>query len=192
MNIGYKRVSTKEQCTARQLADIELDRIYEDYISGATKNRPELNRCLDALREGDTLHVHAIDRLSRSLRDLLDIVDVVLKAKANLIIYSPYMKISTHEQDYMHTFQLHLWGMIAQMERSMSRVRREEGIANARKNGTKSGKPFGQQPLDPSLKPKVIALFHSGTPVTEISKSLGISRTSVYNLLKGQSKTKHY
>ena len=77
MHIGYKRVSTGDQSTARQLVGIELQRVYEDYASGANADRPQLKRCLDALREGDTLHVHAVDRLSRSMRDLLDIVDIV-------------------------------------------------------------------------------------------------------------------
>ena len=80
MHIGYKRVSTAEQSTARQLVGVELGRVYEEKASGATKDRPELQRCLDALRKGDTLHVHAVDRLSRSMRDLLDIVDLVLKS----------------------------------------------------------------------------------------------------------------
>lgn len=192
MNIGYKRVSTGDQTTARQLVGIELERIYEDYASGATKDRPELKRCLDTLREGDTLHVHAIDRLSRSLRDLLDIVDQVLKAKANLIIYSPYMKITTQEEDFMQTFQLQLWAGIAQLERAMSRKRQLEGIAQAKKNGTRSGKPFGQVPLDPTLKPKAIDMFNQGETITHIAKALGISRGSVYNLLKGQTKTVQY
>lgn len=192
MHIGYKRVSTDDQTTARQLAGIELERIYEEHASGATKDRPELKRCLDALREGDTLHVHAVDRLSRSMRDLLDIVDQVLKAKANLIIYSPRLEFSYQTEDYLQTFQLQLFGIIGQLERAMSRQRQKEGIAAAKRNGTKSGKPWGKQPLDQSLKPKAIDMFNQGETVTNIAKTLCISRGSVYNLLRGQSKTVQY
>lgn len=192
MHIGYKRVSTSDQSTARQLAGIELERIYEDKVSGATKDRPELKRCLDALREGDTLHVHAVDRLSRSMRDLLDIVDQVLKAKANLIIYSPRLEFSSNTDDYLQTFQLQLFGIIGQLERAMSRQRQKEGIVHAKTNGTKSGKPWGKQPLDKSLKPKAIDLFHKGITITHIAKDLGISRGSVYNLIRGQTKTVQY
>lgn len=192
MNIGYKRVSTSEQTTARQLAGIELQRVYEESASGATKDRPELKRCLDALREGDTLHVHAVDRLSRSMRDLLDIVDTVLKAKASLIIYSPRLEFTYQSEDYLQTFQLQLFGIIGQLERAMSRQRQKEGIAQAKLRGTKSGKPFGQQPLDKSLKPKAITMFNDGISITEIAKELCISRGSVYNLLKGQTKTVQY
>lgn len=192
MNIGYKRVSTTDQTTARQLVGIELERIYEEKASGATRDRPELKRCLDALREGDTLHVHAVDRLSRSMRDLLDIVDQVLKAKASLIIYSPRLEFTYQSEDYLQTFQLQLFGIIGQLERAMSRQRQKEGIAQAKLKGTRSGKPFGQQPLDPSLKPKAISMFQQGTTITDIAKTLSISRASVYNLLKGQTKTVHY
>lgn len=192
MHIGYKRVSTTDQSTARQLVGIELQRVYEDKASGATKDRPELKRCLDALREDDTLHVHAVDRLSRSMRDLLDIVDTVLKAKANLIIYSPRLEFSSQHEDYLQTFQLQLFGIVGQLERAMSRQRQTEGIAHAKANGTRSGKPFGQQPLDPKLKPKAIELFNQGMTITNIAKDLCISRGSVYNLLKGQTKSHTY
>ncbi len=192
MNIGYKRVSTTDQSTARQLADITLDRVYEESVSGATRDRPELKRCLDALREGDTLHVHAVDRLSRSLVDLLAIVDQVLKAKASLIIYSPRLEFAYQSEDYLQTFQLQLFGIIGQLERAMSRQRQREGIDQAKLKGTRSGKPFGQQPLAPDLKPRAIDLFNQGITITHIARDLGISRGSVYNLLKGQSKTVQY
>lgn len=184
MHIGYKRVSTGDQSTARQLVGIELQRVYEDKASGATKDRPELKRCLDALREGDTMHVHAIDRLSRSMRDLIDIVDQVLKAKANLIIYSPRMDITSRDDNYMQEFQLHLWGMIAQLERSMSRQRQKEGIAQAKANGTKSGKPFGNQPLDlDTLRPIAIEHSKSGMNISQIARAMKLSRPSISKLL---------
>jgi DNA invertase Pin-like site-specific DNA recombinase len=177
MHIGYKRVSTEDQSTARQLVGIELQRVYEDKASGATKDRPQLKACLDALREGDTLHVHAVDRL---------------KAKATLIIYSPRLEFGYQSDDYLQTFQLQLFAIVGQLERAMSRHRQKEGIAAAKKNGTKSGKPWGKQPLCPTLKPKAIDLFNQGISITTIATDLGISRGSVYNLLKGQTKTVQY
>jgi DNA invertase Pin-like site-specific DNA recombinase len=192
MNIGYKRVSTAEQSTARQLVDITLDRVYEDYASGATRDRPELKRCLDALRKGDTLHVHAVDRISRSMRDLIDIVEQVLKSEASIIIYSPKLEFSTNENNHFQTFQLQLFASIAQLERAMSRERQKEGIAQAKLKGTRSGKPFGQQPLAPDLKPRAIEMFNHNMTITQIARDLGISRGSVYNLLKGQTKVVQY
>lgn len=192
MNIGYKRVSTAEQSTARQLVGIECERIYEDYASGATRDRPELQRCLDALRKGDTLHVHAVDRISRSMRDLIDIVEQVLRAEASIIIYSPRLEFSSNENNHFQTFQLQLFASIAQLERAMSRQRQREGIDQAKIKGTRSGKPFGQVPLAPDLKPKAIDMFNQGDTITHIAKALGISRGSVYNLLKGQTKVVQY
>jgi DNA invertase Pin-like site-specific DNA recombinase len=84
-NVGYVRVSSVGQNTERQLADVALDRIFEDKISGKNTDRPELAKCLDHLREGDVLHIHSIDRLARNLKDLQTIVDD-LKGK----------KVSTH------------------------------------------------------------------------------------------------
>lgn len=183
MHIGYKRVSTGDQSTARQLANIELERVYEDKASGATKDRPELKRCLDALREGDTLHVHTVDRLSRSMRDLLDIVDVVLKAKANLIIYSPRLEFSSQHEDYLQTFQLQLFGIVGQLERAMCRQRQSEGIAHAKIKGTKSGKPFGKQPLDMTRRIEAIELSKQGKNISQIARAMNLSRASIYKLL---------
>ena len=185
MHIGYKRVSTGDQSTARQLVGIELQRVYEDYASGSNADRPQLKRCLDALREGDTLHVHAVDRLSRSMRDLLDIVDIVLKSKANLIIYSPRLEFSSQSEDYLQTFQLQLFGIVGQLERAMCRVRQTEGIAYAKVNGTRSGKPFGNQPLDlDTLRPIAIEHSKSGMNISQIARAMKLSRPSISKLLQ--------
>lgn len=192
MNIGYKRVSTGDQSTARQLAGIALDRVYDEQASGATKDRPELKRCLDTLREGDTLHVHTVDRLSRSMRDLLDIVDVVLKAKANLIIYSPKLEFSSQNDDYMQNFQLKLFTIIGELERAMLRQRQKEGIAQAKKNGTRSGKPFGTAPLDMGRSLEAITLCNEGHNISSIAKLMKLSRGSIYKLLSGHIKTIKY
>jgi len=192
MHIGYKRVSTGDQSTVRQLANIELERVYEDHASGGNKDRPELKRCLDALREGDTLHVHAVDRLSRSMRDLLDIVDIVLKAKANLIIYSPRLEFSSQSEDYLQTFQLQLFGIVGQLERAMCRQRQREGIAYAKANGTKSGRPFGTQPLDMTRSAEAITLCDQGNNISQIAKAMKLSRASVYKLLSGHTRQVTY
>lgn len=193
MRIGYKRVSSKDQSTARQLVDIELDKpAYEDFVSGATKDRPELKRCLDVLREGDILYVHSVDRLSRSVGDLIEIVEVIIKAGATLKLVKEGLTLSGSKDDLFSMCMVQVMTSFAQLERAMSKERQREGIAQSKLNGTKSGKPFGQQPLDPSLKPRAIELFHQGIKITNIAKELGISRGSVYNMLEGQTKTITY
>lgn len=74
-NIGYKRVSTVDQNTDRQLAGLTLDKVFEDKLSGKDTNRPGLQACLAYLREGDTLHVHSLDRLGRNTLDILALVE---------------------------------------------------------------------------------------------------------------------
>ncbi len=73
-DIGYVRVSTHDQNTARQLDGIHLDKVFEEHASGKNADRPALQACLEYIRDGDTLHVHSIDRLARNLQDLLSIV----------------------------------------------------------------------------------------------------------------------
>ena len=72
--IGYRRVSSVDQNTARQLDGVVLDKVFEDHASGKDTDRPELGRCLDHVREGDTLHFHSMDRLARNLDDLRKMV----------------------------------------------------------------------------------------------------------------------
>jgi len=183
MDIGYKRVSTKEQSTDRQLKDLKLDRVYEDYISGAKKDRPELNRCLDALREGDTVHVHSVDRMSRSMIDLIYIVEQILKSGASIIIYSPRLEFTSKADNYMQTFQLQLFTAIGQLERSMLKERQREGIAIAKEKGTKSGKPWGRPPLDMNRRPEAIELSKTGKNISQIAKIMNLSRPSISKLL---------
>ena len=73
-SIGYIRVSTVDQNTERQLTDVQLDKVFEDKVSGSTIDRPQLKACLDYLRDGDDLWVHSIDRLARNLQELLNII----------------------------------------------------------------------------------------------------------------------
>ena len=87
-NIGYIRVSTTDQNTSRQLSDltIELDKIFEEKVSGATREREQLKAMMDYVRDGDTVYVHSIDRLGRSLIDLKNIIEE-LKIKGVTVLF---------------------------------------------------------------------------------------------------------
>lgn len=183
MNIGYKRVSTVEQNADRQLTGIELDRIYEDYISGSKIARPELDRCLDMLREGDTVHVHTVDRLARSLIDAISIIERVLKAGASIIIYSPRLEFKTDTKNIYADFQLRLFASIAELERGMMRERQREGIERVKRTGTKSGKPFGNQPLDMTRRNEAITYKQQGLSNRQIALVMKLSRPSIAKLL---------
>ena len=183
MNIGYKRVSTRDQLTDRQLLDIPLDRVYEDSISGATLERPRLAACLDALREGDILHIHSVDRLARSLIDALYIIEQVIQAGARIVFHAEKLEFSSDKSNPYHTFVLQIFASIAQLERSMGKQRQREGIDRAKDRGTRSGKPFGNQPLDMTRRQEALNLVQEGLSNRKIALKMKLSRPSIAKLL---------
>lgn len=193
--IGYIRVSTREQSTGRQsdgMASLKLDKIFTEKASGKSKDRPELRLCMDYAREGDTVYIYSMDRLARSLSDLQAIITELVAKGISIHFIKESRTYSRDSSDPFNGLLLGILGSFAEFERNIMLERQAEGIAHAKANGTKSGKPFGQQPLDPNLKPKAIELFTNGITITNIAKDLNISRASVYNLLKGQTKTTTY
>lgn len=184
MHLGYKRVSTKDQNTDRQLHGIHLDKEpFIDYISGKSLDRPSLELCLLTLREGDILHVHSADRLARKLTDALHIIERVLKANATIIIYSPRLEFSSGQSNPYSMFQLQLFSSIAELERGMMHERQREGIARVKITGTKSGKPFGKTPLDMGRRDEAITLMHQGLSNRKIAIEMKLSRPSIAKLL---------
>lgn len=192
MNIGYIRVSTKEQSTARQLEGIQLDEVFEDKVSGVVRERPQLNVCLKMLRKGDTLHVHSVDRLARSLRDVLEILELLMAKGVTVVFHTERLTFSSDTDNPYHTFMLQLLGSVAQLERTISKSRQREGIAVAKVSGTKSGKPFGKTPLDMNRKDEAIALMDQGNTISAIAKTMKLSRASIYKLLSGHTKQVTY
>lgn len=179
LHVGYIRVSSAGQNTDRQLDGMVLDRVFIDKISGAMRDRPELNACLAYVRSGDTLHIHSIDRLARSLRDLQEIVDSLI-ARGITIVFESERLTFTNEDNPVSTMMLQMLGMIAQFERTLTRKRQREGIEIAKAKG----KPNGRPKLDYSLRPKAQELLLKGYNKAQISKQLGLSRPSIDKLLK--------
>lgn len=193
--IGYIRVSTREQSTGRQsdgMDSLKLDKIFIEKASGKSKERPELHACINYAREGDTLYIYSIDRLARSLGDLEAIIKQLVDKGVTVQFIKESQTYSRESSNPFNKVLLQVLGAFAEFERNIMLERQAEGIAHAKANGTKTGKPFGQQPLNPTLKPKAIDMFNAGESITHIAKSLGISRGSVYNLLKGQTKVIKY
>lgn len=183
MNIGYIRVSTEEQSTARQLDGVLLDMTFEDKISGATKERPKLSECLIVLRKGDTLHVHSIDRLARSQRHLLELLDDLLLREVRVHFHKENLLFDGNRDNPMSTLMLQLLGAVAQFERTNMKERQKEGIAATKKYGTKSGKPFGQVPLDMNRRDEALCLYKDGKTITYIASVMKLSRPSIRKLL---------
>ena len=140
MIIGYARVSTEDQHLDAQIAALEAigaDRIYAEKISGAKKSRPELDRMIEQLRDGDVVVVTKYDRLSRSLQDLLSIVEAVGAKGAGFRSLAEDIDTTTPAGRLV----FHVFASIAQFERERISERTKEGLVAARKRGRIGGRP---------------------------------------------------
>ena len=134
MKIGYARVSTSDQRFDRQLKLLKehgVERVYQDVGSGGKRNRVEINKMLDQLRKDDLVVVATLDRLSRSLRDMLEIVETIRKCGANFLSINEKIDSSSPSGRLM----FHVFGVIAEFERERIRERVREGISAARAKG---------------------------------------------------------
>ena len=137
--IGYIRVSTEHQETARQqeiMVNYGVDRIFSEKISGANADRPQLKAMLDYVREGDTLYVESISRLGRSTKDLLNIIDSLTAKGVTLI--SNKENIDTNSPT--GKFMLTVFAALSQLEREQLRQRQREGIEIAKAQGKYTGR----------------------------------------------------
>ena len=181
--IGYVRVSSVDQNDERQLVGIDLDKTFSDKASGKDTNRPKFRAMMEFVRDGDHVFVHSMDRMSRSLRDLQEVVDQltgkgisVTFVNENLTFEPPASGTDAHKTAYS-TLMLQLLGAVGQFERALIKERQREGIAIAKaKNLYKGRKPA----LDKAAVARLKELVANGESKANIAKKLGISRASVY------------
>jgi DNA invertase Pin-like site-specific DNA recombinase len=184
MNIGYIRVSTKEQNEGRQLEGIPLDiEPFIDKISGATKERPALKECMIALRKGDTLYVHSMDRLARDLGHLQQIVEHLIDKGVTIKFIQESMTFEGSKDNPMSMLLLQIMGAVAQFGRKAIKRNQLEGIALAKQKGTRTGKPFGNQPLDMKRREEALQLKEEGLSNRKIALEMRLSRPSIAKLL---------
>jgi DNA invertase Pin-like site-specific DNA recombinase len=181
-DVGYIRVSSISQNTDRQLVDIELDTIFEEKVSTKDTNRPELKRCMTHLRNGDTLHVHSIDRLARDLRDLENIIEE-LTAKGVEVRFHKENLSFTGDDSPMSKLLLQLLGAVAGFERSIIKERQREGIAARKAKGLPVG---AKHKLTDSQTKDLHNRVDSGESKASIAKDLGISRPTLYSYLNNR------
>ena len=136
-HVAYIRVSTTEQNTDRQLADtgIEFDKIFDDKASGKNTERQGLKDMLDYVREGDTVHVHSIDRLGRSLIDLKTLVTQLNDKGVAVKFHKENLKFKADTQNSMQILMFNMLGAFAEFERSIIKERQREGIEKAKEKG---------------------------------------------------------
>lgn len=179
-NVGYIRVSSTSQNTERQLADITLDRVFTDKVSGKDTNRPELANCLNHLREGDVLHVHSIDRLARNLKDLQTLIEQLTSKGVSVRFYKEHLTFEAASASPMQTLMLQMLGAFAEFERTLIRERQREGIAAAKAQGKKLGAPA--KVTDEQVA-AIKARIEAGEEKSAVAKAFGISRPTLYKLL---------
>jgi DNA invertase Pin-like site-specific DNA recombinase len=180
--VGYLRVSTVDQSSARQLDGLALDEVFEDKVSGATADRPQLQAALKHCRKGDTLVVHSMDRLARNLGDLKAIIDGLTKRGVVVEFIKEGQTFRPEQEDPMATLLLHLLGAVAQFERDLIKERQREGIALAKQRGVYKGRAPKLTPEQADeLRAKDIAANKKGR--TALAKAYGISRETLYQYL---------
>ncbi|ELX7502543.1 recombinase family protein [Vibrio fluvialis] len=179
--IGYIRVSSAEQNVDRQLVDMDLDRTFVEKMSAkAAHNRLVLTECINYLRTGDELYVHSIDRLARNLLDLQSIIGEINKKGASITFVSEQLEFSTKEDPFAQ-LTMQMLGAFAEFERKLINIRQREGMQAAKAKGKHIGRPSLSSDVINEIRKKAV----EGLSKTQISKECGVSRQTVYRVLKG-------
>ena len=176
MKLGYIRVSTIEQNTARQLDGLKLDKVFEDKCSGSNSDRPALNQLKEYAREGDAVLVHDISRLARNISDLIDLIKFFNNKFVTIQFVKESLIFSHDSSNPMNNLMLTLLGAVYQFEREMILERQKEGIAKAKLAGKYKGKP---NTID---RQSVWDLLEQGLSIRKVAFELGISPVSVQKI----------
>src|SRR3974390_3436835 len=180
MQVGYCRVSTDEQTTALQVDALKAagcERIFEDKgISGAVAKRPQLDRCLKALKAGDVLVIWKLDRLGRSLHHLLDVAEDLKSRGIGFKSITEAIDTTTPQG----TLIFQIMGALAQFERTLIAERTAAGRASAKQRGVRFGRPVK---LSAAQIKNAQHLRDSGKAMPEIADLMNISRATAYRVL---------
>lgn len=178
--IGYRRVSSYDQNPERQLEGIQVDRLFTDKVSGKDTRRPELDRLLAFVREGDTVVVHSMDRLARNLDDLRRLVQG-LTGRGIRIEFVKECLVFTGEDSPMANLMLSVMGAFAEFERALIKERQREGIALAKQRGAYRGRKKSLSDEQVTLLKKRIS---EGESKAQMAREFNITRETVYQYLK--------
>ena len=178
--VGYARTSTVDQEAGLEaqivaLGDAGCVKLFKEQVSSVAKRRPELDRAIDYVRDGDTLVVTKLDRLARSVSDLVKITDDLKSKGVTLRILNLNLDTGTATGKLM----LNLIGSVAEFEREIMLERQREGIARAKADG----KYKGRKPTARLKAAEVLALKGGGMKASAIAAELQISRASVFRIL---------
>ncbi|SEJ75930.1 Site-specific DNA recombinase [Dyadobacter sp. SG02] len=183
MIFGYARVSTQDQNLNLQIDDLKksgCERIFREKVS-SVKERPELNKLLDMAREGDTIIVWKLDRLGRSLKDLIHLINEFQQRQIGFQSLNDAIDTTTAQGRLF----FNIFASLAEFERDLIRERTKAGLSAARARGRMGGKPKGLSTAAMSKAHAAKALYDKRDKTgEEIGKVLGISRATVYRYIK--------
>lgn len=177
--VGYARVSTKEQSLELQLDALNHEgctKIFSEKITGRKKERPELDKCLEYLREGDTLVVYKLDRLGRTTKQLISFVEELKEKGIEFKSITNAIDTSTPQGKFFFT----IMAGFAEMEADLIAERTKAGLESARARGRKGGRPK----MDPALIDKALTLYDSKKySIKEITELTTVSKAKLYQAI---------
>ncbi len=181
MLIGYARVSTQDQDTGVQVNALTAhgcEKIFKENISATHKNRPQLEAALEFLREGDILVFYKLDRLARSMKDLLRILSLLESKSASLRCLTQPVDTSTPAGVMM----LNMLGAVSQFERDLNSARTKDALALRKERG----QALGRKPcLNPDQQQQVRQLHKRGRSQADIARLLNVSPSTIHRVIKG-------
>jgi DNA invertase Pin-like site-specific DNA recombinase len=177
MKLGYARVSTEDQSLELQrprLRRAGCEKLFEEKISGAKRNRPELEKLLSEIRAEDVLIVTRLDRLARSTAELLAIAERLIEKEAGLqSLDEPWVDTASPSGRMVLT----VFAGIAEFERALIRQRTQDGLIDARKRGVAFGRPPKMRPDQQKL---VHELLNQGRSISEIARTFNVHPATIY------------
>ena len=184
MLIGYCRVSTEDQNLHRQIdaligAGVNKRNIYQEKITGTKKDRPALERMIEELEKGDVIIIPDLTRLSRSTKDLLEIVQQIKDKGAAIKSLKDTWLDTTTDNPY-NDFLLTVMSGLSQLERDLISQRTKEGLAAAKARGRKGGRPNKRN----DKAGLVLMMLEANKTISEIVKAIGVSRATIYRIIK--------
>lgn len=189
MKVGYARVSTNNQNLELQIDALEkagCEKIYRDVASGARTERPSLNEMVNNLRPGDVLVIWKLDRLGRSLNHLIGLVNDLIEKKIGLQSLNDPIDTTTAQG----RLSFNLFASLAEFERDLIRERTQAGLSAARARGRNGGRPKGLPKKAEATACAAETLYKEGVlTVDEISKKLGIAKSTLYSYLRHRGVT---
>lgn len=182
--IGYIRVSSADQNLARQeetLKPYGLDRVFADKASGKNLERPEFQRMIEFVRDGDELFVCSMDRMARNLNDLLTITTKLQTKGVSVHFLKEHIDLDpTGETSAITRLLMSMMGAVAEFERALIRERQCEGIAVAKANGVYKGR--SRSVTDEQIE-QIKEMVETGVPLAKAARKVGVSRATAYRYL---------